>query len=112
MTAKMIGFYPIEESLLQIKSELVKGKSLHESMQKYPVYDRKMVSLIKVAEEVNQLDIMFEKMAKQYGEEVEHKTSTIGSIVEPLMIIIIGGVVGFILVAMYLPLFNLGGAIE
>lgn len=112
MTAKMIGFYPIEESLLQIKSELVKGKSLHESMQKYPVYDRKMVSLIKVAEEVHQLDIMFEKMAKQYGEEVEHKTSTIGSIVEPLMIIIIGGVVGFILVAMYLPLFNLGGAIE
>jgi type IV pilus assembly protein PilC len=112
LTAKMIGFYPIEESLQKIRGELVKGKSLHESMQKFTVYDRKLISLIKVAEEVNQLDTMFDKLSKQYSDDVEHRTGTIGSIVEPLMIILIGLVVGFILIAMYLPLFNLGGAIE
>jgi type IV pilus assembly protein PilC len=55
---------------------------------------------------------MFDKLSKQYSDDVEHRTGTIGSIVEPLMIILIGLVVGFILIAMYLPLFNLGGAIE
>ncbi len=112
LVEKMIRFYPIESSLPVIRENLVKGKSLHGSLQQFRIYDRKMVSLIKVAEEVNQLDAMFDKLGKQYSEEVEHRTATVGSVIEPAMIIVIGLLVGFILVAMYLPLFNLGNTIQ
>jgi type IV pilus assembly protein PilC len=67
-----------------------------------------MISLVKVGEEVNRLEQFFEKLAKQYTDEVEHKSSLLSSVVEPLLIIFLGFVVGLILVAMYLPMFQLG----
>ncbi len=70
-----------------------------------------MLSLIKVAEEVNQLDVIFGKLAKQYGDEVEHQTSLIGSLIEPVMIIFLGLLVAVILIAMYLPLFQLSSSV-
>ena len=70
-----------------------------------------MISLLKVAEEVNQLDTMFAKLAKQYSDEVEHQTSIIGSLIEPIMIIFLGLLVAIILVAMYLPLFQMGSTV-
>ena len=66
-----------------------------------------MISLVKVGEEVNQLELFFDKIAKQYADEVEHQTSLISSMVEPFMIIFLGLIVGVILIAMYLPLFQL-----
>jgi type IV pilus assembly protein PilC len=81
-------------------------------MAKFPVFDQKMVSLIKVAEEVNQLSEMFQKLSTQYSSDVDHRTGTLGSVMEPVLMILIGGIVGFILIALYLPMFNLGGTIK
>lgn len=105
---KMVKFYPIESTLMAISDDILHGKSLHVAMAKYPVYERKMISLVKVGEEVNRLEQFFEKLAKQYTDEVEHKSSLLSSVVEPLLIIFLGFVVGLILVAMYLPMFQLG----
>jgi type IV pilus assembly protein PilC len=108
---KMIGFYPIELSLDKIDCDLLNGKSLHESMTNFKVYDKRMVSLIKVAEEVNRLDEVFGKLKKQYNDDVDYKTNTIGSVLEPFIIIFIGIFVGIVLVAMYLPMFQLSTTI-
>lgn len=104
---KMINYYPIESTISEITADIVRGKSLGNSMSKHTVYDTNLVSMIKVAEEVNQLDIMFDKLATQYSEDVEYKTKTIGVIMEPLIITIIGLIVGVIMIAMYLPMFDL-----
>lgn len=112
LVKKMIQFYPIEQSLLNIEESIVRGKSLHQSMSEHKsIYDKKMVSLIKVAEEVNKLDIIFEKISKNYSEEVEHQTHMIGVLLEPIIIIFLGLFVAVILIAMYLPLFQLSTAI-
>ncbi len=108
---KMIGFYPIEISLNKIEDDLLHGKSLHESMATFKIYDKRMISLIKVAEEVNQLEEVFGKLKKQYADDVDYKTSTMGSMLEPFIIIFIGLFVGIVLIAMYLPMFQLSTTI-
>jgi type IV pilus assembly protein PilC len=111
LVKKMIGFYPIEISLEIMQEDIMKGQPLHISLSKFKIYNKRMVSLIKVAEEVNQLDTMFAKLAKQYTDEVEHETSILGSLIEPIMIIFLGLLVALILVAMYLPLFQMSNTV-
>ena len=107
MVRQMIGFYPIEVSLDQIEKDILDGKFLYHSMSKFSIYPKRMISLVKVGEEVNQLESFFDKIAKQYNEEVEHQTSLLSSMLEPFLIIFLGLIVGVILIAMYLPLFQL-----
>jgi len=112
LTSKMIGFYPLESSIEKIKHDVIKGMSLSQSLKNHSIYDQKMVSMISVAEEVNQLDTMFERLAEQYNEEINHESKLIGVILEPMIIIIIGAIVGVIMVAMYAPMFDLSKIIK
>jgi len=107
LVKQMIGFYPIEESLGKIEDDVIQGMALNKSLTAFPIYPKRLVSLIKVGEEVNQLESFFGKIAKQYSEDVEHQTRLISSMIEPFMIIFLGLIVGVILIAMYLPLFQL-----
>ena len=111
LVQKMVGFYPIEASLEIIREDVMKGQSLHSSLSKFKIYNKRMISLIKVAEEVNQLDTMFARLAKQYSDEVEHQTSILGSLIEPIMIIFLGVLVAVILIAMYLPMFQMSSTV-
>ena len=108
----VIGFYPIEKALEKTEEDLRKGENLHISLSKSGFFDTRLITLIKVAENSNQLDSMFEKLSVQEQETLEIKTETMGSIIEPIMIIIIGILVAVILVAMYIPLFNLGTLLD
>jgi len=109
---QMISYYPIESSLQKVEDDILKGKSLHESLQQFKVYPSKMIQLVKVGEETNQLDYFFGKISEQYIEEVEYKTSTLSSMMEPLIIIFLGLVVGIILISMYLPLFQMSNSFQ
>ena len=108
LSKKMVRFYPIEVSLQRIEADILQGKSLHQSLAQFPIYDVKLVSLIKVGEEVNQLTDFFGKIATQYSEDIEHQSALISSMLEPFIIIFLGIFVGIILIAMYLPLFQMG----
>jgi type IV pilus assembly protein PilC len=111
LVGKMIGFYPLEVTIGPIRDDIVyKGHSLHQAMGQYPIYGKRMASLIKVGEEVNKLEDMFGKVAQQYTEEVEHQSEILGSLLEPFMIIFLGLIVGIIIVAMYLPMFKLSSS--
>lgn len=107
LSRQMIGYYPIESSLQKVEDDIMKGKSLHQSLQQFSIYPSKMIQLVKVGEETNQMDYFFAKISEQYIEEVEYKTSTLSSMMEPLIIIFLGLIVGLILIAMYLPLFQM-----
>ena len=112
MVEEMIGFYPLEVAMKDIREDVVKGGTLHKGFQRHPIFDKKMVSLTKIAEETNQLHLTFDRLAKQYQEEVEYRTKLLGTIIEPAIIVLIGGLVGLIMVAMYLPMFNLSNVIQ
>jgi len=110
MVKEMISFYPIERSLEVAESEILLGKSLSSALGKDTFYPQKFVQLIKIAEEVNRLAYFFEQISVQYTEEVEYQTNTISSLLEPLIIIFLGLAVGIILIAMYLPMFQMSNS--
>lgn len=110
LVQQMTDFYPIAHSLEGAEREILQGESLHAALSKYPFYPAKTVQLIRVGEEVNRLDFFFEKIATQLTEEVEYKTSTLSSLLEPFIIIFLGLVVGLILIAMYLPMFQMSNS--
>jgi type IV pilus assembly protein PilC len=108
LTRQMVGFYPIEMSLAEVSKDVLSGTPLYKSLGAYSIYPKKMISLIKVGEEVNQLDFFFDKIFTLYSGEVEYQTNLLSKFMEPLIIVVLGVVVGIILIAMYLPLFKLG----
>jgi type IV pilus assembly protein PilC len=112
LVQKMISFQPFEASLSQIKSDISKGTLLSTPMAKHSIYDFKLISLVGVAEQINKLDEMFERLAKQYDEETQHQTKMIGVVIEPLIIVIIGSIVGVVLIAMYSPMFDLSKILQ
>jgi type IV pilus assembly protein PilC len=108
LTRQMITFYPIERSLSDIEERIIAGEALHKSLSTFSVYPPKMVSMIKVGEEVNQLELFFTRIATQYSNEVEYQANMLNKLLEPLIIVVLGLIVGVVLIAMYLPLFKLG----
>lgn len=110
MVKQMITFYPIEQSLMIAEKEILLGNSLSTALAKHDFYPVKFIQMIKIAEEVNKLEYFFEQLANQYTEEVEYKTNAISSLLEPLIIIFLGLAVGIILIAMYLPMFQMSNS--
>ena len=109
---QMISFYPIESSLQKVENDIMNGQSLHQSLQQFGIYPAKMIQLVKIGEETNQLDYFFGKISDQYIEEVEHQTATLSSIMEPLIVIFLGLIVGVIMISMYLPLFQMSNSFQ
>lgn len=107
MVKNMINFRNLEIPIAHIKEQIIGGKSLHQTMSKYKIFDHEMIALVKVGEEVNKLGEFFDKLSNTYTEAVKHKTGLMGTVVEPVMIIFLGLIVGIILIAMYLPMFEL-----
>lgn len=112
LSSKMVNFYPLESILPLIKIDVMKGESLSFASEKYSIFDIKYLSMLKVGEEVNQLNRIYEKLEENYGNEVEHQTKVLTSMLEPILILFLGLMVGVILVAMYLPMFKLGYEIK
>jgi type IV pilus assembly protein PilC len=112
MVRKMIGFIHIEHAVDAMKKDLIQGKSFSAAMAAHSIFDRQMIALVRVGEEVNQLGPFFEKLAEDFTSGVKHKTSLLSTFLEPVMIIFLGLVVGMILVAMYLPMFELSSSMN
>jgi type IV pilus assembly protein PilC len=107
MVKKMIAFYPFREAIGNVQEYIVNGKHMYEGMTHQKVFDHRLVSITKVGEEVNQIGPLYSKLYSQYTAEVKHLTGMLGNVLEPIMIIGVGILVMIILIAMYLPLFQL-----
>lgn len=108
LAEKMIRFYPLENSLMHIRAQVLSGIPLHKAMSEYKIYPEKMITMVRVGEETNQLDAFFERISTQYTSETEYQSLLLGKLIEPIIIIVLGLIVGVVLVAMYLPLFKIG----
>jgi len=111
LSKNIIEFYPLKKILSHIEDDLLKGVTFNESLKKTDFIPSKDILLFKIAEELNQLDAIFEKLTTQYQEKIDNKTMIAGKLIEPVLIVFIGGIVGFILISMYLPLFELSTSI-
>ncbi len=70
-----------------------------------------MMTLINVTEQINQLPATFQTLKEQYTEEINYKTSMMGNILEPVLIVLVGLIVGVILISMYLPIFEFSSSV-
>jgi len=112
LAGKMIRFIPLKEALVTVNQHILNGSSLSDSLKSSTLFDNKMISLVKVAEETNQTEFIFERLNQQYSIEVQQKSKLISTLLEPFIILIVGTIVGVILVAMYLPMFKLGSVLS
>lgn len=111
LVGKMIDFYPLQFALKSVEDNLFKGESLSKSLEEHAFFDPKMVALVKVAEETNQNEYIFQRLNDQYNTQIQQQSKLFSTVLEPLIIIVIGALVGVILIAMYLPMFKLSSVI-
>lgn len=107
LVRKMIDYHPIQIALEQVEIDIMNGKLLNESMKQFSIFPKKMTSLIKVAEEVNKLDAIFQSLDEQYSKQLEYQSEMFGKLLEPFIIIFISVIVGFIVIAMYIPMIEI-----
>lgn len=111
MVKKMIHFVPLQEALEQVEQSILKGNSLSASLKNTPLFDNRIITLVKVAEETNQTEYVFKQLSEQYNQEVVQQSKVMTTVLEPFIILFVGVLVAVLLVAMYLPMFQLSSAI-
>ncbi|WP_140487080.1 type II secretion system F family protein [Flavobacterium sp. GSA192] len=111
LVKKMIRFVPLQEALEKVELSILKGNSLSVSLKENPLFDNRIISLVKVAEETNQTEYVFKQLSEQYNQEVVQQSKTMTTVLEPFIILFVGVLVAVLLVAMYLPMFQLSSAI-
>ncbi|WP_299524231.1 type II secretion system F family protein [Winogradskyella sp.] len=107
LVKQMIDYYPLTTALHSVEQQLLKGETLSKSLSENKLFDEKMIALVKVAEETNQTEFMFERLNSQYNARVQQRSKVLSTVMEPIIILFVGLFVGFILIAMYLPMFKL-----
>ena len=101
----------IEKAILDTKTSISEGKTIAEPLAKSGIFPPMVTQMISVGESTGALDTMLEKIADFYEDEVDAAVDTLTSLIEPFMMIFLGGTIGTMLAAMYLPIFKMAGAI-
>ncbi len=112
IVAKTSGNTIIEEGILYTKDKIAEGKSIAIPLMERGIFPRMVVQMIAVGESTGALDIMLNKIADFYDDEVDVAVDTLTSLLEPLVMVLVAGLVGTMLIAMYLPIFQLADTIK
>ena len=107
ITAKTAGNKVIEYAVMDVKTAVSEGKTLAEPLQKSQVFPPMVTHMIAVGESTGSLDSMMNKIADFYDDEVDNAVNNLTAMMEPMLMVFLGGSVGFIVIAMYLPIFKL-----
>jgi type IV pilus assembly protein PilC len=107
ITARTAGNKVVEKAVLQCRAAVTEGKTLADPLRTSGVFPPMVTQMISVGEQTGALDAMLSKIADFYDDEVDTAVSTLTSLLEPIMIVFLGVVVGGLVVAMYLPIFKL-----
>ena len=97
----------VGKAITEVQLSVRDGESIAKPLTKYPVFPPMVVQMIAVGEETGQVDLMLEKIAQFYDQEVEAAVDSLTSLIEPILIAVIGGCVGAAVVALYMPMFNI-----
>ena len=107
ITAKTSGNKVIEYAIMDVRKAVTGGKTLAEPLTKAKVFPPMVTHMISVGESTGALDAMLSKIADFYDDEVDASVGGLTAMMEPMLMVFLGGAVGFIVVAMYLPIFKL-----
>jgi type IV pilus assembly protein PilC len=111
ITAKTSGNSIIEDAVLKSRALVQEGKPLWESWEETKRFPYMVTQMVAVGEQTGSLATMLGKIADFYDEEVDQAVTALVSLMEPLMILLLGGIVGGVIIAMYLPLFDIIGKV-
>lgn len=111
IVAKTSGNKVVEKAIYATRQSISEGKTLSEPLETTKVFPPMVVQMIAVGETTGALDAMLSKIADFYDEEVDSTVGILTSLLEPILMIFLGIVIGFIVVAMYLPIFKMAGTI-
>jgi type IV pilus assembly protein PilC len=97
----------IEEALAGVRAKVGEGVPIAQPLLENPIFPPMVSQMVKIGEETGELEKMLGKIADFYEDEVDASIATLTSIIEPLMMIMVGLMVGVIIIAMYLPMFKM-----
>jgi type IV pilus assembly protein PilC len=106
ITAKTAGNRVIEDAMGAVIESVTRGGTISGPLKDAPVFPSMVVHMLGVGEETGAMDQMLSKIADFYEDQVEASVKSLTSILEPVMLVVVGGIVGFIVVSMYMPLFK------
>jgi type IV pilus assembly protein PilC len=112
IVARAAGNKIVEEGILYAREKISEGKTLAEPLATSGIFPGMVVQMIAVGESTGALDQMLNKIADFYDEEVDVAVDALTSLLEPIMLVVLGGMVGYFMVAMYLPIFSLASAVS
>lgn len=112
VTAKTAGNSVIEDGVLFVRGKISEGKTIVEPLGESNVFPPMVVQMIGVGEATGAMDAMLGKIADFYDEEVDSAVAALTSMIEPILMVFLGGIVGFFLIAMYMPIFTMADAIH
>ncbi len=111
ITAKTAGNAIIEDAIMAVRKSVEEGKTLSGPLKETKVFPAMVVQMIHVGEQTGALDQMMSKIAEFYEEEVDTAVAGLVKLLEPIMIVVLGAIIGTIVAAMYLPLYTILGSI-
>jgi type IV pilus assembly protein PilC len=112
IVGKTAGNVIIESALNNVATGIQEGRTMVEPLAESKIFPSMVVQMIGVGEQTGALDQMLNKIADFYEEEVDLAVSALTAMLEPIMMVGIGGMVGFMLIAMYMPIFDIAGAVK
>ncbi|MEE2672343.1 MAG: type II secretion system F family protein [Myxococcota bacterium] len=112
IVSKTAGNMVIEKELQETRASITEGKTISEPLQDSKVFPAMMVQMVGVGEETGNLEIMLNKIADFYDDEVDAAVAALTSLLEPFLLVFMGGAIGSILIAMYLPIFTIADTIH
>lgn len=112
ITRETIGNSVIQDAVDKVHDSIKEGDTIAAPLDETKVFPPMVVNMIDVGEETGQLDQMLNKVADIYDQEVEVAVEAMLTLMEPIIIVVLGGIIGFIVISLYLPIFTLGDAIS
>ncbi len=112
ISAKTAGNVIIEETLMEVKEMVRRGDNLSFAMASVGEFPDMVIQMVSVGEETGTLDEMMAKVSKYYEDEVDNAVKNLTNMIEPIIIIVLGGIIGFLVISMYLPIFKIGETIK
>ena len=111
VVAKTAGNKVIEQAVFRVGDSIAEGRPIAEPLEECGVFPNMVVQMINVGETVGALDTMLEKIADFYDEEVDQAVENLTAMIEPFMMVFLGGMIGGLVVAMYLPIFKIASVV-
>ncbi|MBU1244093.1 type II secretion system F family protein, partial [Myxococcota bacterium] len=112
IVSKAAGNMVIEKALMTVRSQIAEGRNIVEPLAQTKIFPHMVVQMVGVGEQTGALDTMLNKIADFYEDEVDVAVEGMTAMIEPLMMVVLGGSIGTVMIAMYMPIFSMAGKTE